>query len=133
AARHLESAHEGAHRAAALTSRLLAFARETAINPEPICADALFSGLSDLLSRTLGDGVTVTFDDDSQGWCTRADRVQLENVIVNLAVNARDAMAGLLVAGTALTQGTNLVLFLVTAFWMKPVPVPPGEEKVALH
>lgn len=94
AARHLESAHEGAHRAAALTSRLLAFARETAINPEPICADALFSGLSDLLSRTLGDGVTVTFDDDSQGWCTRADRVQLENVIVNLAVNARDAMAG---------------------------------------
>ncbi|PCG10571.1 hypothetical protein COA17_04000 [Sphingomonas ginsenosidimutans] len=46
---------------------------------------------------------------------------------------SRDAMAGLLVAGTALTQGTNLVLFLVTAFWMKPVPVPPGEEKVALH
>ncbi|WP_353935327.1 ATP-binding protein [uncultured Sphingomonas sp.] len=94
AARHLDSAHEGAHRAAALTSRLLAFARETAINPEPICADALFSGLSDLLSRTLGDGITVTFHDDSQGWCTRADRVQLENVIVNLAVNARDAMEG---------------------------------------
>ncbi|MBB3695347.1 ATP-binding protein [Sphingomonas sp. BK580] len=94
AARHLASAHEGAQRAAALTQQLLAFARETAINPEPIAAAPLFAGLADLIGRTLGDGVTVQFGDESEGWSTRADRVQLENSLVNLAVNARDAMEG---------------------------------------
>jgi signal transduction histidine kinase len=94
AARHLRSAHEGAQRAAALTQQLLAFARETAINPETIAAAPLFEGLTDLIGRTLGDGVTVQFGDESDGWCTRADRVQLENSLVNLAVNARDAMQG---------------------------------------
>ena len=93
-ARHLDSAREGAVRAAALTARLLAFARETAINPEPIAAADLFAGMADLLDRTLGDGIRVVLDDASQGWCVRADRVQLENSLVNLAVNARDAMAG---------------------------------------
>jgi signal transduction histidine kinase/CheY-like chemotaxis protein len=92
--RHVESASEGATRAAALTRRLLAFARETAINPECIDAATLFAGLKDLLDRTLGDGVTVVIDDRSGDWCTRVDRVQLENTLVNLAVNARDAMDG---------------------------------------
>ncbi|WP_294354279.1 ATP-binding protein [uncultured Sphingomonas sp.] len=92
--RHVESATEGATRAAQLTRRLLAFARETAINPECIDAASLFAGLRDLLERTLGDGVTVMIDDASDGWCARVDRVQLENTLVNLAVNARDAMEG---------------------------------------
>jgi signal transduction histidine kinase len=93
-AHHLDSAQDGAVRAAALTRRLLAFARETAINPEPIGAAALFADIADLIGRTLGSGVTVVLRDDSAGWCTRADRVQLENTLVNLAVNARDAMSG---------------------------------------
>ena len=92
--RHLESAEEGARRAAALTQRLLAFSRETAINPECIGAADLFAGMADLLDRTLGDGIIVVFRDDSNGWRTRVDRVQLENTLVNLAVNARDAMEG---------------------------------------
>ncbi|VXC30645.1 ATP-binding protein [Sphingomonas sp. 8AM] len=94
AARHLEGAREGAERAAALTARLLAFARETAINPEPIAAAALFEGLGDMLTRSLGDGMTLVLEDESDGWCVRVDRVQLENTLVNLAVNARDAMDG---------------------------------------
>ncbi|WP_022687461.1 ATP-binding protein [Sphingomonas phyllosphaerae] len=94
AARHLDGARDGADRAAALTGRLLAFARETAINPESIGAGALFAGLGDLLTRSLGDGMTLLLEDDSDGWCARVDRVQLENTLVNLAVNARDAMAG---------------------------------------
>ncbi|MGK6325047.1 ATP-binding protein [Sphingomonas sp. DT-51] len=94
AARHLASAHDGAQRAAALTQQLLAFARETAINPETIAVTTLFDGLADLIGRTLGDGISVRFTDESAGWCTRADRVQLENSLVNLAVNARDAMQG---------------------------------------
>ncbi len=94
AARHVDSAMEGAKRAAALTGQLLAFARETAINPEVMTAADLFAGMSDLLDRTLGDGIHVVIRDESAGWLLRADRVQLENGLVNLAVNARDAMAG---------------------------------------
>ena len=92
--RHLDHAAEGADRAAALTRRLLAFAREQAINPEPIAAAAMVAGVRELLDRTLGDGVIVAVVDESDGWRIRADRVQLENTLVNLAVNARDAMAG---------------------------------------
>ena len=94
AARHIDSATEGANRAAALTRRLLAFSREEALQPEPIGAATLIAGMSDLLDRTLGDGVTMAVTDDSRGWTVFADKVQLENAILNLAVNARDAMDG---------------------------------------
>lgn len=94
AERHLDSAAEGADRAAALTRRLLAFSREEALKPEPIAAAALVEDMTDLLDRTLGDGVTLVTRNDAGDWRVRADRVQLENVIVNLAVNARDAVDG---------------------------------------
>ncbi|MBM6575553.1 response regulator [Microvirga sp. SRT01] len=94
AARHLDSAAEGADRAAALTRRLLAFSREEALKPEPIAAAELVEDMTDLLDRTLGDGVTLVTRNDAGDWRVRADRVQLENVIVNLAVNARDAVDG---------------------------------------
>ena len=93
-ARHLASAADGAARAAELTRRLLAFAREEAINPEAIPVGALIAGMRDLLDRTLGDGVLVQFVDESGDACVCADRVQLENTLLNLAVNARDAMEG---------------------------------------
>ena len=108
--RHVESAAEGANRAAALTRRLLAFAREEAINPEPIAVGDLIAGMRDLLDRTLGDGVVVEVVDDSRGWHLCADRVQLENTLLNLAVNARDAMDGrgvLTIAAGAVTLGTD--------------------------
>jgi signal transduction histidine kinase/ActR/RegA family two-component response regulator len=94
AQRHLESATEGAHRAAALTRRLLAFSREESLKPEPIAAATLIADMSDLLDRTLGDGVTLIAENGAEGWQVRADRVQLENVVLNLAVNARDAVNG---------------------------------------
>jgi signal transduction histidine kinase/ActR/RegA family two-component response regulator len=94
AARHLDSAREGADRAAALTRRLLAFSREEALRPEAIDAGALVAGMSELLDRTLGDAITVATRDEAAGHCVRADRVQLENALLNLAVNARDAMGG---------------------------------------
>lgn len=113
--RHLASAAEGATRAAELTRRLLAFAREDAINPEPIAVGALIAGMRDLLDRTLGDGICIEIADARDGACVRADRVQLENTLLNLAVNARDAMDGrgtlTITAGTQLTpQGARVTI-----------------------
>ena len=94
ARRHLDSATEGANRAAALTRRLLAFSREESLKPEPIAAASLIADMSDLLDRTLGDGITLIARNGAARWRVRADRVQLENVVLNLAVNARDAVNG---------------------------------------
>ncbi|MEG3161271.1 ATP-binding protein [Sphingomonas sp. LB2R24] len=94
ARRHIDSATEGANRAAALTRRLLAFSREDSLKAETIDAAALVAGMSDLLDRTLGDAIMIIVRDDAAGGCVRADRVQLENAVLNLAVNARDAMNG---------------------------------------
>ncbi len=88
AARHLDSAREGADRAAALTRRLLAFSREESLKPEAIEPGALIAGMSELLDRTLGDAITVVTRNQAAGWLVRADRVQLENAVLNLAVNA---------------------------------------------
>ena len=92
--RHLDNATDGANRAAALTRRLLAFSREEALNPEAIKPVDAIAGMSDLLDRTLGDAVTVERGDDGSGWTIWADRHELENTLLNLAVNARDAMDG---------------------------------------
>ncbi|MDB5678311.1 ATP-binding protein [Sphingomonas bacterium] len=94
AARHLDNATDGANRAAALTRRLLAFSREEALNPEAIRPIDVIAGMTDLLDRTLGDQITVERGDDGAGWAIWADRHELENMLLNLAVNARDAMDG---------------------------------------
>lgn len=92
--RHVDSAREGAERAAALTRRLLAFSREESLKPEAVAAGALVLGMSELLDRTLGDAVTVATIDRSGDWRICVDRLQFENAVLNLAVNARDAMNG---------------------------------------
>jgi len=95
AQRHIASAAEGADRAAALTRRLLAFSREESLRSETLDPAVLIGGMSDLLDRTLGDGVVVSVRADAaRGWMVRSDRLQFENAVLNLAVNARDAMDG---------------------------------------
>jgi hypothetical protein len=91
---HLNNAMEGATRAAALTRRLLSFARSEPLLPERVDPTELVSGMSDLLDRTLGERVHVEVDLAPDTWPTYVDSHQLENAIVNLAVNARDAMEG---------------------------------------
>ncbi len=91
--RYVEGALEGARRAASLTSRLLAFSRQQQLAPEQIDANRLVHGMTDLLARTLGEPVKVETVLSAGLWRTMADSNQLESAILNLAVNARDAMA----------------------------------------
>ena len=91
---HLNNAMEGATRAAALTRRLLSFARSEPLLPERVDSSELVSGMSDLLDRTLGERIHVEVDLAPDVWPIYVDPHQFENAIVNLAVNARDAMDG---------------------------------------
>lgn len=92
---HLNNAMEGATRAAALTRRLLSFARSEPLLPERIDPTGLVEGMSDLLDRTLGERIQVEIDMEADSWPIYVDPHQLENAIVNLSVNARDAMDGI--------------------------------------
>jgi CheY-like chemotaxis protein len=89
----VDSAMEGANRAATLTSRLLAFSRQQPLAPEPIDPNRLVIGMSDLLARTLGETIIVETVLGAGIWRTESDAAQLESALVNLAVNGRDAMA----------------------------------------
>jgi PAS domain S-box-containing protein len=90
--RAADSAFRGAERAASLTQRLLAFSRRQPLDPKPVDANKLVSSMSDLLRRTLGERIAVEAVLAGGLWRTHADPNQLENAILNLAINARDAM-----------------------------------------
>jgi PAS domain S-box-containing protein len=94
-ARHRRASSQamsGAKRAAALTQRLLAFARRQPLDPKPVDANALIHGMSDLLNRSLGETIHMETVLGAGLWRTEADPNELENSLLNLAVNARDAM-----------------------------------------
>ena len=90
--RPLDGAAEAARRGAALTARLLAFSRRQTLDPKPVDPNKLVAGMSDLLRRSLGEAVRLETVLAGGLWRTRVDPNQLENAILNLAVNARDAM-----------------------------------------
>jgi signal transduction histidine kinase len=90
--RYVEAASDAATRAASLTARLLAFSRQQPLAPQVIDVNRLVTAMSDLLRRTLGEPIEVETVLGGGLWKTSADPSELENAIVNLAVNARDAM-----------------------------------------
>ena len=87
-------AQRSARNAAGLTARLLAFARRQPLAPTDINIALLVGQLGALLRRTLGSGIMIRIEQSEQLWTARADAGQLENAIINLAINARDAMKG---------------------------------------
>ena len=90
--RLIDGAVQGAQRGAALTQRLLAFARRQALEPKPVDLASLVTGMSDLLRRSIGPTVEIRFDVPPGLPAACADANQVELALLNLAVNARDAM-----------------------------------------
>lgn len=99
----LENATRGARRAAVLTERLLAFARQKPLEPRVLDVNELVLGMSELLRHTLGERINVRTALDAEAWRIEADATELETALLNLAANARDAMpaGGELVIETA--------------------------------
>jgi signal transduction histidine kinase len=121
--RSRDMAEQAGQRAATLTARLLAFARRQALDPKPLDANRLVSGLADLLARTLGEQVQLEVVSTPGLWTAHADPSQLENALLNLAVNARDAMPN----GGRLTVETGNVFLDETYVSTIVEPVPEGQ------
>ncbi|HJU17269.1 MAG TPA: ATP-binding protein [Stellaceae bacterium] len=92
ALRSIQAAIRAAERAAVLTRQLLAFSRRQPLEPKPLEVNKLIGGMSNLLHRTLGETIEVESVLGARLWQVLADENQLESAILNLAVNARDAM-----------------------------------------
>ncbi|HEX7821876.1 MAG TPA: PAS domain-containing protein [Sphingobium sp.] len=102
--RWLAGAKSSALRAAALTHRLLAFSRRQPLDPRPLRANPLVSSMEELLRRTLGERIQLELVTAGGLWLTKCDAHQLESAILNLAINARDAMPG---GGKLIIETTN--------------------------
>ncbi|MDE0056840.1 MAG: PAS domain S-box protein [Defluviicoccus sp.] len=103
----IDEARETERLAAELTERLLAFARKQPLNPRTIEPAGLLVGTAELLHRTLGGAIRIDYSEPGERWCATVDPVQLENAVINLAINARDAMPN---GGTLTIVVRNAVL-----------------------
>ena len=90
----MQGARRTVDRAAALTNRLLAFARRQALQPMPVVLDVLVEGMADLIRHTVGPDVQVALELGDGEWIVLCDPNQMESALLNLAINARDAMPG---------------------------------------
>ncbi|MBP2492609.1 MULTISPECIES: PAS domain S-box protein [Methylobacterium] len=90
--RYMTAAQGAAKRAAALTHRLLAFSRRQTLDPRPTDVNRLVSGMQELIQRTVGPAIAVEVVGTTGAWPALVDPPQLENALLNLCINARDAM-----------------------------------------
>jgi PAS domain S-box-containing protein len=111
--RYISTAQGAANRAAALTHRLLAFSRRQTLDPKATKINQLIAGMTDLIRNTVGPGIEVGVVAESDLWITLVDTNQLENALLNLCINARDAMPD---GGQLRIETTNCVLDSAEAF-----------------
>jgi len=116
AGRFTARARAAAERGAALTRRLLAFARRQTLSPQAERVDDLISEMADLIEYSVGEGVALLFELNAPDVCAWVDRGQLENALLNLALNARDAMpeGGQLAIRTGLDEASDRIRIAVT-------------------
>ena len=105
--RYIDAALEGSRRAAALTHRLLAFSRRQTLDPKLTDVDHLVDGMAELIRRTVGPSIAMEVIATRGLWSTLVDPPQLENALLNLCLNARDAMPG---GGQLLIATSNRLL-----------------------
>ena len=104
---YIQEATAAANRGAALTKRLLAFSRKQALDPRPIAIRDLLDSMTTLLERTLGETIQLRFEVSADIATFIADPAQLENAILNLVINARDAMRA---GGLITIEASNVTL-----------------------
>nr|WP_258189872.1 ATP-binding protein [Stutzerimonas stutzeri] len=119
--RYIHSALTSANRATALTHRLLAFSRRQTLDPSPTDLNALIEGMMELLQRTIGPLVSYSTQLSDDLWLTLCDTNQLENALLNLTINARDAMPD---GGQLTLTSENLMLGEPLT---EELALPPGE------
>jgi PAS domain S-box-containing protein len=114
--RFIKGAMAAANRAAALTHRLLAFARRQPLDPRPVSANPLIASMEDLLRRTMGERIDLVLVLAPDLWPTLCDPHQLENAVLNLAINGRDAMPD---GGLLTIETSNCELDETSPFWSR--------------
>jgi signal transduction histidine kinase len=120
--RFLDAAAVATERAATLTQRLLAFARQQPLSPQPLDANKMIGNMSELLHSTLGEHIQIETVAGPRLWTISADLQQLENAILNIAINARDAMPD----GGKLTIETANI-YLDDAYCRQNPEITPGQ------
>ncbi len=105
--RRVGASIEAVERGAKLSSQLLAFARRQPLSPAVYNPRRIYDGLGELLQRALGETIRIEVSLPPEPWCIHVDRNQLENALLNLAINARDAMGG---EGVISMVGENIAL-----------------------
>jgi PAS domain S-box-containing protein len=123
--RAVTNAIRGAQRASTLTNRLLAFSRRQALNPKPLNVNRFLAGLQDFLQRTIGEHVEIETVGGAGLWEVEVDIAHLESAIVNLAINARDAMPQ---GGKLTIEGANI--FVDEVYHRKNPDTLPGQYVV---
>ena len=119
--RYIAAAQGASRRAAALTHRLLAFSRRQTLDPKPIDANQLITGMEELVRRTVGPAISLEVQVATDLWSILVDPNQLENAVLNLCINARDAMPD---GGRLIIETANRVLDRHEA---QERDLPPGE------
>src|SRR3569833_1096547 len=120
--KEINEVHQNALRAAALVSQLLAFSRKQTMQSKTLALGDVVGELAQMLRRLVGEGITLNVEREPDLWAVHADEAQLGNAIINLVVNARDAMPG---GGTVTIKTANQTVKPPTA--LGTAMMPPGD------